>query len=499
MSRITRALLRSRCSRSRAGAARRPRRRSCRSGRSTSRSHAAAPPRRPVAPVRRRARRARSGSSATARRWRRRSSTSSAEVATDGERGLLSIAFPPDYGQLGPVLRLPDRREPVGELQVREYRRSAADPRPRRPGRPASSGAAPHPRQPTTTAARSSSGPTGCCGSRPATAAAPTTSSDHARDAASQLGKVLRIDPRPGNAGGYTIPADNPFGTAVWAYGLRNPFRFSFDRATGDLLIGDVGEGTAGGDRLGARLDGRGRGADYGWPCREGTVPGPRRLRARAPRYIAAGVGLRRRARPARGDRRLRRARPRPADARGPLRLRGHLRRRRALAACWRSRRAIDDRRRPACRRATCSSPSPRTPAATSTSCRSTARVDRIQDGAPGPCRLQPPARPLPGAAPRAGRRPAVPDRTSPRVRHPRSRARAASGRRATPRIRAHRHRDLPRDDRARARRDEAQARAHAAARRPPHDRAAAAAREGGQAHPQRAAAPPAGDAGRVA
>ena len=81
------------------------------------------------------------------------------------------------------------------------------------------------------------------CGSRPATAAAATTSSTTRRTSRSPLGKLLRIDPRPATPASYTVPAGNPFGTAVWAYGLRNPFRFSFDRATGDLLIGDVGQG----------------------------------------------------------------------------------------------------------------------------------------------------------------------------------------------------------------------------------------------------------------
>jgi len=60
-------------------------------------------------------------------------------------------------------------------------------------------------------------------------------------------GKLLRITPTPG--GGYTIPPGNPYSGGggqpeIWALGLRNPWRFSFDRVTGDLLIGDVGQDT---------------------------------------------------------------------------------------------------------------------------------------------------------------------------------------------------------------------------------------------------------------
>ena len=60
------------------------------------------------------------------------------------------------------------------------------------------------------------------------------------------LGKLIRIDPRPG--GGYTVPSSNPFrGRAgalpeIYAYGLRNPYRFSFDRRRGSMTIGDVGQ-----------------------------------------------------------------------------------------------------------------------------------------------------------------------------------------------------------------------------------------------------------------
>ena len=62
------------------------------------------------------------------------------------------------------------------------------------------------------------------------------------------LGKILRIDPTPSAGAAYSVPADNPFvgeadvRTEIWMYGLRNPWRFSFDRANGDVWIGDVGQ-----------------------------------------------------------------------------------------------------------------------------------------------------------------------------------------------------------------------------------------------------------------
>ncbi len=88
------------------------------------------------------------------------------------------------------------------------------------------------------------------------------------------LGKVLRIAPRPG--GGYAIPAGNPFAhqagrrPEIWAYGLRNPWRFSFDRSTGDLIIGDVGQSTE--EEIDFARRGRGAGANYGWSIYEGDL-----------------------------------------------------------------------------------------------------------------------------------------------------------------------------------------------------------------------------------
>jgi len=89
------------------------------------------------------------------------------------------------------------------------------------------------------------------------------------------LGKILRIDPRPSEDAPYTIPPDNPFATRggrpeIWAYGLRNPWRFSFDRANGDLWIADVGNAAREEINVARSSDGAGRGVNFGWRLFEG-------------------------------------------------------------------------------------------------------------------------------------------------------------------------------------------------------------------------------------
>jgi glucose/arabinose dehydrogenase len=98
------------------------------------------------------------------------------------------------------------------------------------------------------------------------------------------LGKILRIDPSgddfPGDPDrNYAIPPGNPFAGAVsgadeiWAYGLRNPWRNGFDRANGDLYIGDVGQGAC--EELNVHPAGTPAGANYGWRLREGVIQTP--------------------------------------------------------------------------------------------------------------------------------------------------------------------------------------------------------------------------------
>jgi glucose/arabinose dehydrogenase len=87
------------------------------------------------------------------------------------------------------------------------------------------------------------------------------------QDKGSMLGKVLRIDVNSGDP--YSIPPDNPFGNEVWVLGLRNPWRISFDRATGDLWIGDVGQGDW--EEIDYLPAGSPGGANFGWSLMEGS------------------------------------------------------------------------------------------------------------------------------------------------------------------------------------------------------------------------------------
>ena len=96
---------------------------------------------------------------------------------------------------------------------------------------------------------------------------------ENGQDINETLGKVLRIEPNLN--GGFNTPSDNPFdgGTpgndAIWDYGMRNPWRASFDRANGTLWIADVGQGTW--EEINREPATSPGGVNYGWDCREGT------------------------------------------------------------------------------------------------------------------------------------------------------------------------------------------------------------------------------------
>jgi glucose/arabinose dehydrogenase len=191
-----------------------------------------------------------------------------------GERGLLSIAFPPDYEQSGDFYVY--YTDKAGNVRVDEFQRAGAT-RARRGSR-RNVIEIPHPVNANHNGGQLQflgdllylgTGDGGSGGDPP----------NNAQSKESLLGKLLRIDPRPSGGQPYSVPADNPFvgrpgRDEIYSYGLRNPFRFSFDTTTAAqprIAIGDVGQNRF--EELDyTTLDGA-AGANFGWDALEGFHP----------------------------------------------------------------------------------------------------------------------------------------------------------------------------------------------------------------------------------
>ncbi len=192
-------------------------------------------------------------------------------VSENGEGGLLSVAFPPRYWQTGRFVVYYTNL--AGAIQIVEYRRSALDPTLADPTSARPILTIPHPDASNHYGGSMQFGPDGLLYVGTGDGGGGGDQFGNSRNLGSLLGKLLRIDPFSGDP--YAIPAGNPFvGVAaarpeIFAYGLRNPFRFSFDRATGDLVIGDVGQGAwEEVDAIRAPVPG---GLDFGWNVYEGS------------------------------------------------------------------------------------------------------------------------------------------------------------------------------------------------------------------------------------
>src|SRR5580765_1156669 len=192
-------------------------------------------------------------------------------VSQIGEGGLLSVAFQPRYWQTGRfVVYYVDLG---GSIQIVEYRRSASNPALADPTSARPILTIPHPDASNHYGGSMQFGPDGLLYVGTGDGGGAGDQFGNSRNLGSLLGKLLRIDPFSGNP--YAIPAGNPFvgvpgsRPEIFAYGLRNPFRFSFDRATGDLVIGDVGQGSwEEVDAVRAPVPG---GLDFGWNVYEGS------------------------------------------------------------------------------------------------------------------------------------------------------------------------------------------------------------------------------------
>jgi Glucose / Sorbosone dehydrogenase len=194
------------------------------------------------------------------------------KVTAGGEQGLLSMAFAPDYAQTGRFYVYYTERS--GKEAIWEYRRATEDRADAGSARLVLRMADPEPNHNGGLMVFGADGlmyvGTGDGGGGDDQHGA----RGNAQSLGSLLGKILRIDPRPSADRPYTVPTSNPFvgrsgaRSEVYAYGLRNPWRFSFDRATGDLSIADVGQDAV--EEVDFVRQGRGRGTNFGWRPWEG-------------------------------------------------------------------------------------------------------------------------------------------------------------------------------------------------------------------------------------
>ncbi len=164
-------------------------------------------------------------------------------VTTGGESGLLSMAFARDYSSSRRFwVYYTDRQ---GFIQIDQFRASAGNRNVADPGSRRSVIRVAHHRF-NHKGGQLQVGPDGALYAAFGDGGAGGDPDENAQNLGRMLGKLIRI--RPGANGGYSVPSNNPFRgrsgarPEIWAYGLRNPYRFSFDRRRGHLTVGDVGQ-----------------------------------------------------------------------------------------------------------------------------------------------------------------------------------------------------------------------------------------------------------------
>jgi glucose/arabinose dehydrogenase len=195
----------------------------------------------------------------------------SGRISAGGEQGLLGLAFDPDYAT--------NRRfvvhytDPAGDTRLSFFQVSPTDPDVADPASEQVILTADQP-YPNHNGGQVLFGPDGLLYLGLGDGGAANDPEGRGQNLSDLLGSILRLDVHSGAA--YIVPPDNPFVAQagaqpeVWSYGLRNPWRFSFDRATGDLYIADVGQDRWEEVDVAPASGGSGKGLNYGWNIMEG-------------------------------------------------------------------------------------------------------------------------------------------------------------------------------------------------------------------------------------
>jgi glucose/arabinose dehydrogenase len=195
--------------------------------------------------------------------------------STGGEEGLLALAFHPNYGTSGRFYTVFTDQD--GSLVLSMFTRSSGNPDLADPNSRITLLTIPHPINQNHNGGTLAFGPDGYLYWSTGDGGSGGDPPNNAQNLNVLLGKILRIDVDHVDPGvNYSIPSTNPFMSnpsarhEIWAYGLRNPWRFSFDRQTGDIFIGDVGQDTR--EEIDFQPAASTGGENYGWRVMEGTI-----------------------------------------------------------------------------------------------------------------------------------------------------------------------------------------------------------------------------------
>ena len=190
-------------------------------------------------------------------------------ISTNGERGLLSLAFHPNYATNGFLYVY--YTNSAGNLELARYHVNSGSPNTLDASSKVIVLTIPHPTNSNHNGGELHFGTDGYLYLSTGDGGGAGDVPNNAQNTSVLLGKILRLNVNTSaTAPYYSVPPGNPFSNEVYSYGLRNPYRWSFDKATQDMWIGDVGQDSW--EEINFRAAAATSGTNYGWRCYEGNA-----------------------------------------------------------------------------------------------------------------------------------------------------------------------------------------------------------------------------------